>query len=189
MNRLPIALLALAAVCLSLSSSAQTSDEMQAMMAYSTPGDIHKMLSRSAGSWTETVTMWMQPGASPMSATASAVNEMILGGRYLQSRNTGTFMGQPFEGIGVTGYDNAKKVFVNTWIDNMGTGIMNMTGVWDDASKSIKFSGSMVDPASGKDIAVKEVLRFVDDNNQVLEMYSSTGGKEFKNMEIKYARK
>jgi hypothetical protein len=162
---------------------------MQAMMAYATPGDIHKMLAKSAGSWTETVTMWMEPGASPMGGSATAVNEMILGGRYLQSKNTGMFMGQPFEGIGVTAYDNAKKAFVNTWIDNMGTGIMTMTGVWDDAAKCINFSGTMVDPASGKDIAVKEVWRFLDDNTQVLEMYSSTGGKEFKNMEIKYTRK
>lgn len=188
MNRLTIALLALAAVCVSLSSSAQTSDEMQAMMAYSTPGDIHKMLAKSAGSWTGKVTMWMQPGAPAMNGSATSVNEMILGGRYLQSKNTGMFMGQPFEGIGVTAYDNAKKVFVNTWIDNMGTGIMSMTGVWDNANKSINFSGSMVDPVSGKDIAVKQVWRFIDDNTQEMDMYSSTGGKEFKNMEIKYTR-
>jgi hypothetical protein len=190
MNRLTVALLALAAVCSSLPSTAQTSsDEMQAMMAYSTPGNIHKMLAKSAGLWTATVTMWMQPGAQPVSSSASCTNEMILGGRYLQSKNTGNFMGQPFEGMAITGYDNAKKMFVNSWIDNMGTGIMTMTGAWDDADKAIKYSGTMVDPVSGKDIPVREVWRFVDDDTQVMEMYSLMGDKEFKNMEVKYTRK
>jgi Protein of unknown function (DUF1579) len=188
MKPLTFVLLALAAVCTSLSSSAQTSDEMQAMMAYSTPGDIHKMLAKSTGSWSATLSMWMQPDAKPVSSTASCVNEMILGGRYLQAKNKGVFMGQPFEGIGLTGYDNAKKQFVSTWVDNMGTGIMTMTGSWDEASKSIRYSGMMVDPSTSKDIPVREVWRFVDDNNQVMEMYASSNGKEFKTMEVKYTR-
>ena len=189
MNRLTFALLALAAVCTSLSSTAQNSDDMKAMMAYSTPGAIHQMLAKSAGTWNATVSMWMQPGTQPVSSSATCVNEMILGGRYLQSKNSGNFMGQPFEGIGLMGYDNAKKVFVNSWVDNMGTGIMNMTGTWDEATKSIKFSGTMVDPSSGKDMAFREVLHFVDDNNQVLEMYANAGGQEMKTMEVKYVRK
>ena len=194
MYKLTVAVLALAITCHShcIAQSNQNNppnDDMKAMMAYSTPGDIHKMLAKSAGSWSATVTMWTQPGAAPMSYSASASDEMILGGRYLKSTNTGTFMGMPFEGIGITGYDNAKKLFVNSWIDNMGTGIMSMTGTWDAPTKSIRFTGSMVDPMSGKDIPVREILRMVDDNNQVLEMYSDMGGKDFKNMEIKYTRK
>lgn len=188
MNKLTVAMMALAITC-HCRSFAQNNDDMKAMMAYSTPGDIHKMLSRSAGTWMTNVTMWMQPGAPPMVSTGQTNNEMILGGRYLKSTNTGNFMGMPFEGIGITGYDNAKKIFINTWIDNMGTGIMTMTGTWDDASKSIRFTGSMVDPMSGKDIPVREVLKIVDDNTQLFEMYSTLDGKDFKNMEIKYSRK
>ena len=52
---------------------------------------------------------------------------MILGGRYLEQRYEGTMMGQPFSGIGVTGFDNYKKKFVSTWVDSMGTAIMTMT--------------------------------------------------------------
>jgi hypothetical protein len=189
MNRLTFALLAAVFSCSMLPVIAQNDQDMKAMMAYSTPGEIHKMLAQSAGDWKATVTMWTQPGASPMVSTAEARNEMILGGRYLQGRNTGNFMGMPFEGISVTGYDNAKKQFVNSWIDNMGTGMMYMTGTWDAATRSIHFSGSMVDPMSGKDIPVREVWKLVDDSTQVLEMYSSVDGKDFKNMEIKYTRK
>jgi hypothetical protein len=127
----------------------------------------------------------MEPGAPPTTSTAEAKNEMILGGRYLQATNSGNFAGMPFEGIGITGYDNAKKVFVSTWIDNMGTGIMYLTGTWDAATKTINYNGSMVDPVSGKDIPVKEKVQIIDDKHQVMEMYSLAGGKEFKTMEIK----
>ncbi len=189
MKRLTFAALAVVLACPSFSLFAQSNEDMKVMMAYSTPGDLHKMLAKSVGTWKATVTMWMQPGASPTVSTAEATNEMILGGRYLQSKNTGNFMGVPFEGISITGYDNAKKVFVNSWIDNMGTGMMFLTGTWDPQGKSIHFSGTMVDPMGGKDLAVREVVKIVDDDNQVMEMYSVSDGKEFKNMEITYTRK
>ena len=189
MYRLTFALLAIAGLSLSHRALAQTQDEMKAMMAYSTPGDNHKMLGKMAGTWSAAVTFWMQPGAAPMTSTATAVNEMIMGGRYLQSKNTGTMMGQPFEGLGITGYDNAKKIFIATWVDNFGTGILTMNGKWDDAGKAIVFTGTEVDPATGKEMSYRQVVRNPDDNTQIMEMYNTMGGQEFKSMEIKYVRK
>lgn len=189
MIKLTVAVLTFAAVCLAAPARAQSDDDMKAMMAYATPGDIHKMMAKSVGSWTADISMWMQPNTQPMNSKGEMKNEMILGGRYLKGTNTGNFMGQPFEGISVTGYDNAKKIFVNNWIDNMGTGMMNLTGTWDAATKSITFTGTMVDPASGKDVPIREVLKFTDDTHQVMEMYASMGGAEFKTMEIKFTKK
>jgi len=167
----------------------QNQDDMKAMMAYMTPGEVHQMMAKSTGTWTGAITMWMQQGAQPMNMTGETKNEMILGGRYLRNTSTGNMMGMPFEGIGTTGYDNAKKIFVTTWIDNAGTGIMYLEGTWDAQNKSINFSGKMVDPVSGKDIPVRETLKFVDDNTHILEMYTTGQGKEYKSMEIKYTRK
>lgn len=188
MYKLTIALAAFA-VTLPFVSFSQNSDDMKAMMNAATPGESHQMLAKSAGAWTGTVTMWMQPGAPPTVSQAQATNEMIMGGRYLKSTNSGNVMGMPFEGVGITGYDNTKKQFVNSWIDNMGTGIMTMSGTWDAASKSIVYTGSMADPVSGKDMAFREVWKFVDNDHQVMEMYNQVDGKEIKSMEIKYTRK
>jgi hypothetical protein len=191
MNKLTFALLTVMALCCYHPTQAQSDDEMKAMMAYSTPGEIHKMMAKSVGDWTADISMWMQPGAAPMTSTGEMKNEMILGGRYLKGTNTGNFMGQPFEGISTTGYDNAKKIFINSWIDNMGTGIMTLTGTWDAATNSITFTGTMVDPSSGKDIPIRQVLKMDDENHQTMEMYANAGpdGKEFKTMEIKFTRK
>jgi hypothetical protein len=189
MNKISPLLLIIAFYFPSLTTHAQSQDDMKAMMNYSTPGEIHKMMAKSVGSWAGKVSMWMEPGAPVVNSVGEAQTDTILGGRYLQTKNTSNFMGMPFEGISITGYDNAKKVFVNSWIDNMGTGMMYLTGKWDASTNSIDFTGSMVDPVSGKDIPVREVLKFVDDNTQVMEMYATTNGHEFKNMEVKYTRK
>lgn len=187
MYKLTFAAVALV-VTLPLVSRSQNNDDMKAMMAAASPGETHKMLAKSAGNWTATLTMWMQPGAPPTTATASATNEVIMDGRYLRQKATGNVMGMPFQGEGITGYDNVKKQFVNSWVDNMGTGIMTMSGTWDAATKSIVYTGSMADPMTGKDTPFREVWKFVDDNHQVMEMYYSADGKEFKSMEIKYTR-
>jgi len=55
-------------------------------------------------------------------------------------------MGMPFEGIGINGYDNLKKKFVSTWIDNMGTMIVMSTGTFDPATKTFTYMGEMDNP-------------------------------------------
>jgi len=182
-------LLLIAAASFYLPASAQTEAETKAWTNYMTPGPVHDMMAKSAGAWSGKCTFWMKPGAPPTTAMVDAKNEMILGGRYLQSKNTGEMMGMPFEGIGVTAYDNATKKFINTWMDNMGTGIMTLEGTWDDNTKSITFKGKAVDPMTGKEAPVRQILKFVDDNTQSLEMYQDSNGKEFKSMEILFTRK
>jgi hypothetical protein len=189
MNKLTFALVALAVACSCRVYAQNSQDEMKAMMAAAAPGENQKMLAKSAGTWTAKVTMWMQPGTPPTVSTATATNEMIMGGRYLKSTNKGNMMNMPFEGIGYSGYDNVKKQFVNSWIDNMGTGIMTMTGQWDASTKSITYTGTMADPGSGKDVNFKEVWIFTDDNHQTMQMFYPMGGNDFKAMEILYTRK
>jgi Protein of unknown function (DUF1579) len=168
---------------------AQDDAAMKSWQNYMTPGEIHKMLATSDGTWNEDITMWMAPGTPPTKSTATAENKMILGGRYQQSTSRGSFNGMPFEGISTLGYDNAKKVFMNSWIDNMGTGIMQMQGTWDPASKTINFTGTTVDPTTGKDMNVRETFTLVDNNTQMMTMYQTQDGKENKSMEIKFTRK
>jgi hypothetical protein len=190
MKKIVLLVCSLALTSVSFQLLAQMDDNAQkAWMAYMTPGDVHKMIAKSDGQWKGDVTWWMAPGQQPMTSTATCTNTMIMGGRYQQSMNKGDMMGMPFEGMGLLGYDNAEKVFTYTWIDNMGTGTMTMKGTWDDATKSINFTGMMVEPMTGKEIPVKETFSITDDNHQVLQMFvAGPDGKDFKSMEIKYTR-
>ena len=183
-----------ALICMLAFVPAFSQDDMQAAgqkawMDYMTPGSAHKMLAKSDGEWNEEMTMWMQPGAEPVKSKATAVNKMILGGRYQQTTHKGDVMGMPFEGMGLTGFDNIKKMYVSTWVDNMGTGMMYSEGKWDEATKSVEFKGTVVDPMSGKELKVRQVMKIVDDNTETMEMYTTVDGKEFKTMEIKMTRK
>ena len=58
--------------------------EMNAWMELRNPGEHHKHLEAFVGSWTSEVTMWMEPGAEPMTETAETEIQFILGGRYLE---------------------------------------------------------------------------------------------------------
>lgn len=170
---------------------AQTQDEMmKAWAAYMTPGDMHKMLAKDDGEWTGDITMWMEPGKEPTKSTGTMINKMIMGGRYQESTVSGQMMGQPMEGKGITAYNNSSKQFETTWIDNMGTGIMKLTGTYDPATKSITYTGTQLDPMMNKEVSIKQVLKFIDDKHQVMEMYMpGPDGKNYKGMEIKFTKK
>ena len=72
----------------------------------------------------------------------------------------------------------------------MGSGIMQMEGPWDDATKSMTLAGTCTDPMSGKIQNVRETFKIIDDNTQMMEMFMpGPDGKEFKTMEIKFTRK
>ena len=161
---------------------------MKAWQAYMTPGQVHAMLAKSNGKWDEQVTMY-NPGGTTTKGSSIAVNTMVLGGRYQQSHHTGTMMGMPFEGMGTVGYDNMKKVFQSSWVDNMGTGVSFMEGPWDSATHTITLKGKMMDPMSGKDQDMRQTFTMVDDNNQKMEMFATQNGKETKMMEIALKRK
>lgn len=164
--------------------------EMEAWTKSMTPGEQHKQLARLAGDWTYTSKMWMAPGQPPTESAGTMHGESLMGGRYVEHHWSGNMMGMPFEGRGTEAYDNVTKKYVNTWIDNMGTGIMSQTGTCDDGGKKCSYSGSMVDPMTGKDTTMRSVITWVDGDTFTNEMYGSDpSGKEMKMMEITAKRK
>jgi hypothetical protein len=157
----------------------------KAWIDYATPSKAHEMLAKDTGIWDADMTFWMPDNPEPQKAKSVATYKMILDGKYQEGTFKGEMFGMSFEGRGLTAYDNASKEFITTWIDNMGTGMLVSRGQYDEASKSITFNGKMVDPVTGKEKKVKEVITFIDDKNQKMEMFEvNSDGTEFKNMEI-----
>lgn len=157
---------------------------MEAMRKAGTPGAEHKGLGDFAGSWNAKVSMWMAPGTDPMVMEGTAETRWIMGGRYLEQRFNANYMGMPFEGLGYTGYDNVKKQYWSTWMDNMSTGFMLQTGTAD------KYTGMMADPMTGKDVLVESRLKVSGPDSHAFEMWTpAPDGKMFRSMEIAYTRK
>lgn len=163
---------------------------MDAMMKAMTPGDAHKLLDSMAGNWDVKISMWMDPSQPPQVSSGTSENSWILGNRELMQKFTGTFMGMPFNGVGYTGYDNIKKQYWGTWMDNFSTSVMVSTGNTPDNGKTWKFTSTMPDPMTGKDAPSEEHLTVVDKDHHTMEMWGpAPDGKMYKMMEIQYTRK
>jgi regulatory protein YycI of two-component signal transduction system YycFG len=139
----------------------------------------------------------MDPSAPPTESHGTSSVKEILGGRYVLSEHTGKFsmpgpdgkmMDMDFKGISTEGYDNAKKKFVSSWVDNMGTGIMYAEGDYDADSKTLTYR-SEIEMMPGMKTKVRQVVKITDKNHRVMEMYEERGGTEVKTMEIAYTRK
>ncbi|MCB1060421.1 MAG: DUF1579 domain-containing protein [Calditrichaeota bacterium] len=164
---------------------------MKKWMEISSPGPQHELLAKTAGEWNTEIKFWLEPGADPMVSNGMQTCEVINGGRVINEISHSEMMGMPFEGHGMTGYDNFRKKYWSTWTDNMATSMMYMEGTSDDDGKTITYNTTMDDPMIGeKDQPVKFVYRWVDDDKHILESWHDVGTpKEYKMMEITYTRK
>ncbi len=163
-------------------------DMMKAWQAYMTPGEMHQMMGQIVGEWNTSITMWMDPSAEPTKSTGTSVFKAILDGRYFQGEHHATFMNMPMTGYEISGYDNAKKKFFSTWIDNFGTGILYLEGTYDPETKTVTYTGKSTDPM-GVESNVKETIKYVDKDNVYIEMFMINEGNEFKTMELNFTRK
>lgn len=170
----------------------KTKAMMEKMMAAGTPGEQHKKLAEMAGNWTYSSKMWEKADAAPSEESTGTSNmKMILGGRWLQQSITGTAMGAPFEGMGLTGYNNVTKKYETIWLDTFSTGAMKGSGNWDASSNTLKDSGKYACPMDNKERSYRGEWKIIDANNMVYAMYGkgmSGKGKEFKEMEMTFKR-
>jgi hypothetical protein len=162
----------------------------KAWQDFMTPGSMHKWMEKTNGTWEAELSQWMDPSVPPTKAKAINVQSLALGGRYAIGKFTSTMMGQPMEGMSTMGYDNGKKMFVSTWVDNMGTGIVHMSGTYDEATKTLHLKGHQTDPMTGKDSDIREEMKMIDDNTYTMAMFGAgMDGKEMKFMEGTFKRK
>ena len=161
------------------------------MMKLASPGPNHERLKKLVGEWNLTVKWTMDPSQPMQETKSTSVVTSLMDGRYCQELSTGDMMGKPFNGMGITGYDNVLNKYVSIWLDNMGTGIMTSEGTADASGNVVNWTGQSSDPMTGKLAKFRLVTRFVDDDHHVFEMYAKSpdGKKEFKTMEITYERK
>lgn len=164
--------------------------QMEAWIKASTPGDEHKLLQQYVGTWNTTTTFWMKPGEQPQTSTGTAQFESIFGGRFVKQTVKGTAMGQPFEGMGVSGYDNIKKHYTSVWMDSMGTSTTIGTGQLNAEKTAITDEGTMSCPMTPSGTRSYRAVWGVPVNNSFkYEMYGpDETGKEFKMMEVAYKK-
>jgi hypothetical protein len=162
---------------------------MEKMEKAATPGPEHKFLASFTGTWKAEVKTWENASAQPQVSQGTGEDKMILGGRFLHSTFKSSFMGQPFEGMGLTGFDNVLKKFQGVWIDSMGTAMMTAVGELDKTGTVLTCTDTYTDPQTGKVETMRDVMKLVDKDKKIDQMYAKgKDGKEFLMMEITYTR-
>ena len=165
----------------------QTRQMMEMMEKMGAPGPEHAELMKLAGKWKTTNKSWMSPG-DPVVTQGTVTYKPLLGGRFLMEEYKGTFMDKPFEGVGITGYDNMKKEYFNVWMDSLGTMVVVARGNMDASGKVLTMNAEFEEPATGEKTPMRMVTTTLDPNSKKFELYGTHDGQEAKQMEINYTR-
>ncbi len=167
--------------------TAEEKAQAEAWARAAKPGEQHAWLMSMAGSWKFEGMFWAVPGAEPTKSEGTAERNAQMGGRVLRETVTSTFYGQPFEGVGHTGFDNVTGQYWSTWFDNMSTSLMVSTGTCENGVCT--FEGTNTDPMTGKAAKARMTSRHEGDR-EVHEMYGpGPDGREFRMMELTYTRR
>ncbi|HYO47423.1 MAG TPA: DUF1579 domain-containing protein [Gemmatimonadota bacterium] len=158
-----------------------TPEVMAAWAENTTPGEHHQVLNGSVGKWEQKLTMWMAPDAPPMESTSTSTAAWSFDGRWMEEDITGTFMGMPFQGRSLMGYDNFRDEYVSIFMDNMSTAPMIARGTYDPATRTFTLTGTMDDFVVGtRDIPFRQVSTITDDTHATMEMFApGPDGNEF----------
>lgn len=163
---------------------------MQEWTKLGAPGEAHQHLAAMAGTWKTTTRVWMGgPGSEPMEDVGQSVKTMVLGGRWLQEDFTGAMMGQPMHGRGMTGYDNYKHMYINTWQDDASTSLIYTTGARHPGTGVFTFYGQADEPMlEVQDRTIKYTVTIENADRHVFVMYDLHAGDDYKVFEIVYER-
>jgi len=152
-------------------------------------GAEHQLLAKSAGEFEVKGKYWMAPDTDPMPSRATAKRHMILGGRYLIEEYESEFMGTPFEGMMIQGYDNLAQEPFAIWIDSMSTWPLILRGErGEDGVEKLTGLGKDVMTPGGRPMRFE--VRPTEDGGGVMAMYDTLpDGGDYEVMELTYTRK
>jgi hypothetical protein len=147
----------------------------------------HAYFKNFVGRWKAVNKTFMEGASEPVISEGTTSYRLLLGGRYLQQKYDSDFMGTPFEGVGISGYDKTKKKYVGLWIDNHSTAFLNTEGEYDEETRTMMEVGTASTPMGP--VGFKMTHQWTDKNTMISTMYMvGEDGSETKHMEITYTR-
>ena len=162
--------------------------EMEAWMKLAQPGAHHEHLARLVGTWKGKVTMWMEPGQAQMVEKTVAEATWVLGGRFLQWKQTGNFGDMPYEGMAIEGFNNGEGHYESVWLDNFGTILLFFKGSCSDDGKHRKMATKFADVVSGGTVDYRTEYQWIDSDHFTYSTFMNKGDGEFQNALIEYER-
>jgi hypothetical protein len=147
------------------------------------PGPEHAILKLFEGDWSATIKCWEKPGAEPQTSKGSTQEKLVCNGFWLKSKVVGEYMGAPFQGFALTGYDPIKKKYLSLWIDTAGPYATTSEGTWDEKTRTLTTTGECTMP-DGKAMKFRSTQTIESSGKRVEKSYGiGPDGKEFQMFE------
>ncbi|MDH3628008.1 MAG: DUF1579 domain-containing protein [Acidobacteriota bacterium] len=141
------------------------------------PSAAHEKIMAREGTWRVKAQMTMADG-QVIENSGIMQSEASLDGRFLTSLFKGEFMGYPFLGRSVDGYDNETNKYVSLWFDNTSTQIVAYYGTSEDDGETITYFADTVDGETGEKVRLKSVHRAQSDSQHTVEEFRMSEGDE-----------
>jgi hypothetical protein len=154
------------------------------------PGPMHEMMKADAGTWDAEVKMSM-PGMPASTDKGTRVSRLDASGFWLISDFTSNFMGQPFSGHEIQGYDAMRKRAIYTWVDSTASWMDHGEGDCDPSGKACTYHSRAPDMMRpGKWTDMQSVYERIDADHQRFTMSTrGADGKFAVMMVINYTRR
>lgn len=173
-------------------------DAMMARMAAAAePGPMHAWLLEDVGAWKGESTSWPGIGAEPIVMPASFTVEPMLGGRFAACRSSAQGdgaadgAGMPdYDGLAITGYDNAAGEFQSMWIDTYGTTMMTGSGTRSSDGRTLSMCYGYFCPIRGRRAPMWQEIVRESPTRQVHRLWAEdlASGTKYQVMEAVYER-
>jgi hypothetical protein len=146
------------------------------------------VLKQWVGNWEATIESTGRDGKPVKSAAKATVK--LLGKRWLITDFDGTFMGAPFIGHEVLGYDPLAKKYLLNWVDGTATSFASGEGLYNPQSKTLTLTVTGRDDSTGKTATWRQVDIWKDPDHHEwsLRTISAKDAKEQIQMTIRYHR-
>ena len=166
MKRIPLFI-----VTLVTTLSAQEAPELEK------PNEHHRHLKQMVGTWDVKSKFHIVPGQI-IEMNGVEVAKMQPGGFWLISDFSGKFMGEPFHGHGVLGYEAHKKEYVGTWADSIASVLVISKGTCSKDGRVTTMIGKSFNPMEKREVTYKQVTEIKDANTKTFHMYDVQGKNE-----------
>jgi hypothetical protein len=181
----PLAVAAVVAVAAGLAVAAVRQEEQEARK----PGKFHELLKQFEGTWETKSEFQMGPDRPMMKSTGTETDKFTVGGLFLMTDVKSEMGGMAFEAHSIWGYDEHKKKYTGSWVDNMSTAIWPFEGTVDAAGKVFTLTMEGPDPMSGKTMKIKFIHEITGKDTRKLTLFMpGPDGKEME-MKIDFVRK
>jgi hypothetical protein len=147
-----------------------------------------EVLKKWVGQWDATIESTGRDGKL-VTNPAKSTSRLAYGDRWLISEFDGTFLGAPFTGQEVLGYDPVAKKYLLNWIDSAATSFATGEGIFDPQTNTMTLTVSSRDDATGKLTTWRQVDIWKDADHHDWSIRATKDGKEQIQMTIRYRRR